>query len=360
MIGKILSLGRQRLWTFHREHLRAKHELFYLFWECTLNCNFRCKHCGSNAGDKVIQETLGTEDIKSAFLDVSKNFDVSKISVAITGGEPMLRGDLFEVMKYAKSLGFNWGMVSNGFLIDREAVLKAKDAGMKTVDISIDDIGEAHDDFRNKEGAYERAVEAVKLLKEADFLSKIRITTTIHGKNVDKLEEMQKTFSSFGIDGWRLLAVEPVGRTMESEDLLLSRSQLEGLLSFIKEKRKENRKFPVTFGCAHYLGDDFEDKVRDHFFYCGTGINIGGILHNGDIFGCPNIPRRKELIQGNVKKDSFSEVWNNKFEFFRDKNRTSCTKCQGCDSWNECLGGSLHSWDFDRKQPKVCFMDEEL
>ena len=96
MLGKILSLGRQRVWTFHRELLREKHELIYLFWECTLNCNFRCKHCGSNAGEQVFSDVLGTEDIKRSFLDISKNFNAKKMTVAVTGGEPLLRKDLFD------------------------------------------------------------------------------------------------------------------------------------------------------------------------------------------------------------------------------------------------------------------------
>lgn len=348
------------MWTFHRELLREKHELIYLFWECTLNCNFRCKHCGSNAGEQVFSDVLGTEDIKRSFLDISKNFNAKKMTIAVTGGEPLLRKDLFQVMKYAKSLGFNWGMVTNGFLVNEEVVEKARDAGMTTIDISIDDIGGAHDEFRNKEGSYERAVNAFKLFKEAGFLRPLRITTTVHSKNIQKLEKMYEEFKSLGVVSWRLLNVDPIGRTIDNSDILLSREQFKDLLLFIKKKRSERSKPHITFGCAHFLGDEFEDKVRGHFFYCATGINVGGILHNGDIFVCPNVPRRKELIQGNIKKDLFSEVWNNKFEFFRDKHRTSCEKCQGCDSWNECLGGSFHSWDFDKKRPKVCFMNEDL
>lgn len=362
MLKKILKLGRQNLWFTHREYLREKHELKYLFWECTLNCNFRCKHCGSHAGENVFAEVVSTEEIKNAFLDVAKNFNAKKITVAITGGEPLLRKDLFEVMKYANSLGFQWGMVSNGSLITQEIIKKAKEAKMMTVDISIDGIGEIHDNFRNMKGAYEKAINAVKLFAKADFLNSLRITTTIHNKNIDILDEMYEYFSTLGISDWRLLNVDPIGRTICNNDILLNKEQLAKLLRFIKNKRKtkSKSKVRVTFGCAHFLGDEFEDEVRNHFFYCGTGINIGSILHNGDIFVCPNVPRENNLIQGNIKKDSFSEIWNNKFEVFRDKNRTACEKCQKCNYWNECLGGSLHTWDFEKKQQKVCFMDKEL
>ncbi|MDP2684798.1 MAG: radical SAM protein [bacterium] len=360
MLRKILDLGAQRIWLTHREYLREKHELNYLFWECTLNCNFQCKHCGSRAGEKYIKETISTKEIKDAFLDISNNFEVKKITIAITGGEPLLRMDLFEVMKYASSLGFAWGMVSNGSLVTEEVVKKAKDAGMKTLDISIDGIGKIHDEFRNTNGSYEKAIRAVKLYTKENFLNPLRITTTINKSNINLLDEMYNTFSQLDISDWRLLSVDPIGRTIINKDILLTKDQLTKLLQFIKKKRETKSKINITSGCAHYLGDEFEDKVRNHFFYCGTGINIGSILHNGDIFVCPNVPREKHLIQGNIKHDLFSDIWNNKFKIFRDKNRTACEKCNKCKDWEKCLGGSFHAWDFKKNHPKMCYMDENL
>lgn len=360
MLKKILKLGRQRLWLAHREYLREKHDLNYLFWECTLNCNLKCKHCGSHAGENVITETVSTEEIKNAFLNVAQNFGAKKITIAVTGGEPLLRPDLFEVMKYAHSLGFGWGMVTNGILVTEDIVAKAKDAGMQTIDISIDGLGKIHDEFRNREGAYEKTINAFKLFAQADFLKPLRITTTVHKNNIDTLDKMYEEFLALGLKDWRLLNVDPIGRSIDNNDILPNKEQFAKLLQFMKDKRKKQSKIKITFGCAHFLGDEFEDEVRDNFFYCATGINVGSILHNGDIFVCPNVPRSKQLIQGNIKKDSFSEIWKNKFHFFRDKNKMNCIQCEKCDSWEECLGDSLHTWDFEKKQPKVCFLSKDL
>lgn len=355
MLKKIYKLGRQQLWLWQRDYLREKHELKYLFWECTLNCNFKCKHCGSRAGEGLIQETLTTSEIKKAFLNIAEHFDAKKITIAVTGGEPLLRQDLFDVMKYADSLGFKWGMVTNGFLINKDIVLKAQDANMQTVDVSIDGIGKTHDSFRNAQGAYEKAIQAVKLFAKEKFLHPLRITTTVNSNNINMLEEMYKTFLLLGITSWRLLSVDPIGRSIENSDILLSKQQVFKLLNFIKEKRKK-AKIKITYGCAHYLGEEYEDEVRDNFFYCATGINVATILHNGDIFVCPNVPRIKELIQGNIKKDLFSEIWNTKFKIFRNKDRTKSDKCERCEYWNECLGGSFHTWDFEKKKQKICLM----
>ncbi|MDO8609620.1 MAG: radical SAM protein [bacterium] len=318
-----------------------------------MNCNFFCKHCGSSAGRKFFKGELTTKEIKDVFKDVADHYNPKKIMIAITGGEPLVRKDLFEVMEYVSSLGFPWGMVTNGFLVTKEIVQKMKKAGMRTVVVSIDGIGVIHDTFRGMKNAYEHAIRAVKLLAEEKFLDDLQITTTIHKGNFHLLDKMYDEFSKLPITSWRVFNVDPIGRAEDNKNLLLDGPQLKKLLQFIKQKRKKS-KIDVTYGCAGFLGIEFEDEVRDHLFICNTGINTASILYNGDIFICPNVPRRKELVQGNVRKDSFSEVWEKKFQLFRDKNRTKSKKCELCVFWEDCLGGSFHLWDFEKKQPKFC------
>lgn len=360
MFKKIYKLWRQKLWLEHRDFLIEKHELNYLFWECTLNCNFKCKHCWSRAWNEIFNNELTTEEIKNAFLDISKNFNAKNITIAVTGWEPLLRKDLFEVMKYAKSLWFSWWMVSNWFLVNENIVKKAKESWMSTIDISIDWTEEIHDNFRNMRWSYQKSINAINLYLNEKFLNSLRITTTVHSKNIDLLDEMYENFLRLWITKWRLLSVDPIWRANENNDILLNKKEYIKLLNYIKEKRAEKWKINVTYWCAHFLWDKYEDEVRGNFFYCATWINIGSILHNWDIFVCPNVPRKGNLIQWNIKTDSFSEVWKNKFNFFRDKNRTSCDKCKKCDNFNECKGWSLHTWNFEKNQPNVCFMDEKL
>lgn len=321
-----------------------------------MNCNFFCEHCGSSAGRKVFPDELKTEEIKKAFREIAEDFNPKEIMVAITGGEPLLRKDLFEVMEYAHSLGFEWGMVTNGYLIDQQIIDKMKKSGMCSIDVSIDGMGEMHDRLRNVKGAYDKALNAVRLLTKNDFLKVLRITTTINKKNIHQLDEMYKEFLPLGITGWRLLAIEPIGRAENRPDLQLSKSELTHLLNFIKEKRRKS-KINITFGCSQFYGPEYEDEIRNYFFFCSTGINIGSILYNGDIFVCPSVPRRPEFVQGNVKKDRFSDVWNNKFSQFRNKDRTECDKCKKCEHWEDCLGGAFHAWDFNNKKPKFCYFE---
>lgn len=353
MLKKFQKIGTDRIRKYYQDKNRVRHDLRYLFWECTLSCNFYCKHCGSNAGEGKISSDLSTSEIKKTLYEIAEDFDVKKIMLAVTGGEPLLRNDIFEVMKYASSLGFPWGMVTNGFLVTREVVEKMKDTGMRTVVVSVDGIGKEHDEFRNKDGAYEKAMNAIKLLAEADFLDNLQITTTVHPGNMESLDEMYEKFSASRIHSWRLVTADPIGRAEFDKNLSLNSEQLRRLLLFIKEKRKK-AKIAVFFGCTGFLGEEFEGVVRGNHFYCNTGINVASILHDGSIFVCPNVPHIKELIQGNVKKDRFSKVWENGFKFFREKNRTACEECFACKHWEKCLGNSLHTWDFQNKKPKIC------
>ena len=103
----------------------------------------------------------------------------------------------------------------------------------------------------------------------------------------------------------------------------------------------------VEYGCSHYLDIPMEKEIRDTYFFCITGLYVASILSNGDIFVCPNVERRKEFVQGNIKTDSFVDVWENRFELFRSDDRLKCDKCSKCSKWKYCLGDSFHTFNFD-------------
>ena len=119
------------------------------------------------------------------------------------------------------------------------------------------------------------------------------------------------------------------------------------------EKREENI-MNVEYGCSHYLDIPMEKEIRDTYFFCVTGLYVASILSNGDIFVCPNVERRKEFVQGNIKTDSFVDVWENEFKFFRSDDRLKCDKCSKCSKWKYCLGDSFHTFNFDDRKPNFC------
>lgn len=355
MLNEVLKEGKYWLHKKDREWLRKNHPLGTLFWECTLNCNFYCEHCGSCAGRNVFKDELTEKEILKAFNDIAQRYNPKNIIIAVTGGEPLLRKDLFRIMKKAKEMGFHWGMVTNGYLLNKETVKKLKDSGMSTITVSIDGIGKTHDNLRKMPGSYDRAIEGIKILAEEDFLQHLQITTSISKKNIGELEKMYKEFSKLPLDSWRVMNVDPIGRAEDNKDLLIDDEQLKELITFIQAKRKL-KGLKVTYGCSGYLGE-YEGEVRDYFFNCRTGITVGSILNNGDIFVCPNVPRHKDWIQGNVRKDNFVDVWEKKYKMFREKDRTKSEHCSGCEHWEDCLGNGFHLWDRGSGEPKFCHLE---
>ena len=356
LFSKFFLISQQSYNSWKIDNLRRKHPLEYLFWEATLNCNFNCRHCGSSAGrQKHCTNELTTEEIVSVFRSISTKTSPKNIMLAITGGEPLLRADLFEVMKEAHRLGFRWGMVTNGYLVTPKIIRQMKDTGMSTVVVSIDGIEKKHDNFRQTPGAYQKAINAVKLLVDSNFVKNVQITTVVNQNNIDDLELMYQTFSKLKIHSWRVVNMDPIGRAQDNKKLLLKPNQFKKMIDFIKEKRLVS-KMEVTYSCSGFLGPGYESKVRSWLFSCLTGITTASILHNGDIFVCPNVERRPELIQGNVRKNDFYQTWQNKFKIFRQKDRTTCTNCKKCPEWENCFGGPFHLWDFKKGQPKFCHL----
>ncbi len=354
MIKEIMKYGDAEL-TYKFKTKLSKHPMLYnLFWETTLRCNAKCKHCGSRAGENIdIQNELTTEQIKKAFKSIADKYDVSKILINVTGGEPLVRQDLFDVMKFASDLGFHWGITTNGMLIDDDIIEKMKETKLATMSISIDGLEKSHDEFRGVKGSYKKIIENIRKLQKDKFLHCFQVTTVVNKLNINELEQMYKIMEDLEVDSWRVINVDPIGRANDNSNLALERNDYEYLLNFIKEKRNE-AKFEITFGCAHFVGMEFEQEIRKNMFFCMTGYTTASILYNGDIYVCPNVERRKELIQGNVKQDDFVQVWENKFKWFRDLDKLKCEKCAKCEDWKYCRGDSLHTWNFEKNEPKLC------
>jgi len=147
--------------------------------------------------------------------------------------------------------------------------------------------------------------------------------------------------------------MDPIGRANENNNLLLDGKEIKQILDFIVEKNK-NKKLLLEYGCPGFLGLNYEKEARRYYFNCRTGINVASILYNGDLFVCPNVPRIKRFIQGNIRTDNFKDVWDNKYQEFRNKDRTKCEECGKCEWWEYCLGGAFHTWNFNENKQNKC------
>lgn len=333
-----------------------------LFWEATLQCNAYCEFCGSRCGDDSVKQLMNQEvdadTICSCFREIAESYDSKNIMLNITGGEPLLRRDLFDIMAYASDLGFPWGLVTNGTLIDEAVVKKMKNTNMKTISISLDGTAKTHNHLRNIPNGFNKIKEAIVLLKEADFLDEIQITTVVNHRNIHELERLYEVLLEWDIDSWRLVTIDPIGRAQDRTELLLTAEDYKQYFNFF-DTHQFNGHMVLMTSCSHYLGTR-DNIYRPHSFYCGTGKHIASILANGDIYVCPNVPRIPEQIQGNIKTDSFSNIWETGFQWFRDPDRQKGAKCSKCELYESCKGDSLHKWDFSAQKAKVCFKEHKI
>ena len=352
MLTKEIKESQMKELAAYKKRLWKKPQLRNLFLELTLRCNERCLHCGSRCGE-VKSSELTVEQYKTFLDKVKSDFDTDGLMLCITGGEPLLRRDFFKIVGYANELGLHWGMTSNATLIDDEVAEKLRECGMRTISISIDGLQETHDWFRRTPGGYEAAMQGLNALINNGGFEHVQVTTVVHRKNIGELEQLYQMFEHIDIDSWRVINLEPVGRALDYPELLLRKQDYVYLFDFIKRKRDEG--MPVTYGCCHYLGPDYEREVRDWYFLCNAGIYTASILANGDIVACLDIERRPELTYGNILRDDFKYVWENGFEQYRSNLYELNEKCSECSEREFCGGGSFHSCNYEKNEQIVCF-----
>lgn len=338
------------------DYLYNNPKLKTIMLEITSRCNAKCEHCGSRCGDFIPKDEIELEYLKKTFKEIAERYENELPDVIITGGEPLVRKDVFEFAKYISDLGFRWGMTTNGMLINDSMIKSFEEAKISSIAISLDGLKETHERFRRVPGSFDKIIKALEKLKKVKSLTRIEITTVANKQNLNELEDMYKFLCEIGIKIWNVVNVDPIGRARDNNDMLLDKEGYEFLFKFIEEKRNEGI-MEMSFKCSHYLGFELNNKVRDHQFICIAGLTLGSILSNGDIFVCPDVPRREELIMGNIRKDSFVDVWEKEFKPYRHIYRTVNEKCYKCKEFNYCRGGSFHTWDFDLNEQLLCMKD---
>ncbi|MCK9613585.1 MAG: TIGR04133 family radical SAM/SPASM protein [Bacteroidales bacterium] len=315
------------------------HELTYFFWECTLRCNINCQHCGSDCYSEPSVKDMPYQDFLKVTERVKEVYDPHKVMIVITGGEPLMRKDLEDCGMELYKQGFPWGFVTNGYALTAERFKHLLNSGLRSMTISLDGFQDSHNWLRGNKQSFEKAVNAIKLAVGAGDHIVFDVVTCINQKNFNELHELKKLLIELGVKRWRIFSICPIGRAKENSDLQITNVQFRCVLDFIKANRQEGI-IQTSFGCEGFLGS-YESEVRDGFFFCRAGINVASVLADGSICACPNIDR-SSFIQGNICKDDFIEVWNNRFEKMRDRKWTKEGLCADCKEWKWCKGNGIH------------------
>ena len=348
MKGKRLGLRKYfglKLFNGLYDSAVQRHELRTLFWECTLRCNLSCRHCGSDCRVDVEEQDMPLADfLRLLDEEVTPHVDPSRVLIIFSGGEVLVRRDLEEAGREVTRRGYMWGMVTNGMGLSRERLASLVAAGLRSVSVSFDGFEDAHNYIRQNPLSFQRALNAIRYIREVEGLT-YDVITCVTPMMVNRLEEWRDFLISEGIARWRIFSIFPAGRAKRDESLHINKEQFRYVMEFIRRTRKEGR-IKLNYACEGFLGG-YETEVRDHFYMCNAGISVASIRVNGDISGCTSV--RANYTQGNIYRDSFWDVWQNRFQPFRNRDWAHKDECAECKVWEFCRGGGMHLRDNDGK-----------
>ena len=321
-----------------RKNLQQLHPLQQLFWESTLRCNVHCLHCGSDCSSSEVTPDMPAEDfLRVIDQSVTPHVDPHKVLIIISGGEPLMRADLAEVGKALKQRGYPWGMVTNGLAMTEKRFKELMASGLRSMAISFDGMKDNHNWMRQHPLAFDGATRAIKLAAATPSLT-WDVVTCVNQRTINQLDEMREYLWSIGVRNWRLITIDPMGRAAENPELLLSPEQHRYLLDYIRDRRKEG--LHISYSCEGFM-PDYEGEIRDYLFHCMAGISVASILIDGSISACTSI--RGKYYQGNIYKDDFWDVWENRFESYRNREwMRKQEPCNNCKLFRYCEGGGMH------------------
>jgi radical SAM protein with 4Fe4S-binding SPASM domain len=297
----------------------------FVQWLVTARCNLRCPFCEASAGDARNDELTTTEGRE--LIDDLAQMGVKRL--LFSGGEPLTRADVPELMAYAHGRNLSVGLVTNGFLVgDLWSRLQGLDLYLYFT--SLDGSRTEHDALRG-EGAFERALEGLRRVASAETPTRI-VNTVVQPANIESLPRLREIVRGSGATRWHLTPLARVGRASTSDGGSLSTDQLRRLVDFVRAEEDW-----VDLGeSAGYLGCLAGGPPVGKPFFCGAGLTRCAIMPDGSVLGCHQVYDCR-YAEGNVRERPFSAIWRDGFQRFR--HRQPPDFCRGCEHIAACQGG---------------------
>jgi heme b synthase len=313
-------------------------------WEITRSCNLDCVHCraAANCGPYA-----GELDKEECFRVLGEIAALAKPIVILTGGEPLLRQDIWEIALRGAELGLRMVMATNGTLVTPETVEKMKSSGIKRVSISLDGASAAgHDAFRKVEGAFAGALAGIEALKKGGV--EFQINTTVTRNNIGEIEDLLDLAIRLGAAAHHLFLLVPTGRAKDMVDQEIDAAEYEKVLRWFYRKGREVPLHLKATCAPHYYrilrqearlrGEkvDFETYGLDAVTRgCLGGTSFCFISHLGIIQPCGYL----EQPCGDLRKSSFGEIWNGSEVFRKLRDHSAYKgKCGRCEYLRFCGG----------------------
>jgi len=323
-------------------------------WEVTRSCNLACVHCRASAECGPYQGELDTGRCKRLLDEIAA---FSTPVVILTGGEPLLRPDIFEIAAYGDSRGMRMVMATNGTLVTEEIARKIIDAGIRRVSVSIDGLNaESHDAFRKVPGAFAGTMAGIEAMKKVGL--EFQINTTITKVNIDQLKGIFDLTVSLGAAAHHIFLLVPTGRGKEMADQEIAPEAYEETLNWFYE---ESLRSPIQLKatCApHYFRIFHQRKgpaqmaAAKHGAVAGAlhamtrgcmgGSSFCFISHTGQVQPCGYL----ELDCGQIREHNFEDIWHNSaiFKDLRDLNLYG-GKCGHCEFVRVCGGCRARAYE---------------
>jgi len=300
-------------------------------WNITLRCPLKCAHCYVDAGEREAEGVLSTEE---AFGVIDQICETGKPVVVLSGGEPLLREDIFAIARYGTEQGLRMVMGTSGYLLDQVTAKKLHEAGIRAVAISIDSSDPSvHDAFRGIDGAWERAVQAIRFCHDEKM--GVQINMSVMRSAIRDVEEVIEMGTALGVRDYHLFFPIPTGRARQIEPR--SPEEYENLIRQILIRYKDSD-LNIRPTCApqfRRIADAMGIKNPAWGRGCLAGITYCRIFANGDVTPCPYLP----VSAGNVRTTPFSEIWNNAGLFTTLRTMDNLTgKCGRCTFKTSCGG----------------------
>jgi radical SAM protein with 4Fe4S-binding SPASM domain len=337
---------------YGNEHQAVEKQRPIVVWNCTRKCNLHCVHCYSSASDKDPAEILSTEQAKSFIHDLA---DFGVPVILFSGGEPLLRQDMFELAHFAGELGLRAALSTNGTLITETGAKKIKNAGFAEVGISLDGIGAKNDRFRGKKGAYEAALRGIRNSVTLGLRVSLRLTITV--SNYMEIPAIFDLIEKEGVERVCFYHLAYVGRASSLAKDDLSHSQTRAVVDLICNRtvdlyRRGLNKEVLTVdnhadGVYLYLKLKKQDLARAEKALSllranggnNSGIRIGAVDELGNVHA-DQFWRHYSF--GNVRHRQFGDIWLDTSDplmrGLKDRRKLLKGRCARCRYLDLCNG----------------------
>ncbi|AOT69167.1 radical SAM/SPASM domain-containing protein [Geosporobacter ferrireducens] len=325
-------------------------------WNITKRCNLYCDHCYRDSSSDYFTGELSTKEGKKLIEEISEaGFKI----LVLSGGEPLMRKDVFELAHYAKQVGLKPVMGTNGTLITQDTAKQLKNSGIEAAAISIDHIcEEKHDLFRNAAGCFQKALEGANNCIQAGI--RVQINTTITKENKDYILDITDLARKIGATSHHPFFLVEVGRGEQISHVSLENNEYIQLINSILDKQLETD-IELKPTCApQFMAFAKHREMKMRFSRgCIAGIGYCCILPNGDVHICPYLP----VKAGSVKELPFDQLWKDSTVFNSLRNFDNYKgKCGNCANLSVCGGCRARAYtktgDYLAEDPvsNYCFM----